>query len=487
MQTLSTFLIVKNEEKFIASCLNSIKDISDEIVIVDTGSTDNTLELIKQFNVKLYHYKWNHNFSDARNFALKHCSKDLILYIDADEKLTENSRKIIKQIKLNNTPNKIGYLCKVKSISLITHKATNQMSYPRLFNNSNEIAFRGAIHEQILESLLDNNYIILNSDIEILHYGYDYSKEALLKKAKRNLEILLNNPEINWYYCFQLAQTYSILGNNDEAFIYMNKALDFEDIPNDYKSHIARYIADYYLNENNLKKALEFIKIGLLANPAQPLLNLVAANYYYKIGNFKNFIKHIDIAYINNQQYLQEFCTATFEIFVEPEKIIYFALNGIYTYKNFDNLNFYLNELQKIDSRLSLIIKKIISQNVIDTNEQNYLIECLNEYNIDFLANILQNYNHLDIAETLLKIFLSKFNDNTFILNALSNIYITSNNLQEAKIFLEKSFSIDSKLSTALYLAATYIKLNDKNNYKKIFSFIKNNNNEIAKTLPQDI
>lgn len=487
MQTLTTFLIVKNEEHFISQCLESIQDISDEIVIVDTGSTDRTLEFIKNYNVKLYHYQWNNNFAEARNFALKQCTKDLILYIDADERLTDNSKNIINDIKNKQLQNKIAYLCKVRSVSNINNNATNQMSYPRLFSNNPNIYFKNAVHEQILESLLENSYVIINSDIVILHYGYDYSPEILLTKAKRNLDILLNNPQNNWYYYFQLAQTTSIIGNLDDAFVYMNKALEFDNIPDDYKSHIARYIADYYLSNNNLTEAYKFITIGFSANPAQPLLNLVAANYYQKLNDAVNFIKHIRIAYINNQQYIQNYCTASYEIFIEPEKIIYFSLNGLYNFKNLDEINFFLKELNSIDPIISNIIKKIISQTKLDITEQNYIAKNTNKHNIDFLTNILQNYSYLDIALNLLTKFTTQFPENVFILNALANVHINTNNYMIAKELLEKSFYIENKLSTALYLAAVYIKLNDKSNYKKIYSFIKNNNFEIAKSLPQEI
>ncbi|MBK7632424.1 MAG: glycosyltransferase family 2 protein [Ignavibacteriales bacterium] len=85
MPTLSLSMIVKNEERHLARCLSSVKDVVDEIVIVDTGSTDNTIEIAESFNAKIFHFDWVNDFSAARNFALTKCIGNWILYLDADE------------------------------------------------------------------------------------------------------------------------------------------------------------------------------------------------------------------------------------------------------------------------------------------------------------------------------------------------------------------------------------------------------------------
>src|SRR3990167_5438874 len=90
-QTLSLCMIVKNEEKYLEQCLNSVKDLVDEIIIVDTGSTDKTKEIWKKFDfahkIKFFDFKWIDDFSAARNESLKHAAKDWILVLDADEVL----------------------------------------------------------------------------------------------------------------------------------------------------------------------------------------------------------------------------------------------------------------------------------------------------------------------------------------------------------------------------------------------------------------
>ncbi|MBI2656740.1 glycosyltransferase family 2 protein, partial [Candidatus Woesearchaeota archaeon] len=102
--TISLCMIAKNEEKFLEQCLNSVKDIVDEIIIVDTGSTDKTKDIAKKFNAKVYDFKWIDDFSAARNESIKHAAKDWILVLDADEILDEEGRKAIREL-VNNKEN----------------------------------------------------------------------------------------------------------------------------------------------------------------------------------------------------------------------------------------------------------------------------------------------------------------------------------------------------------------------------------------------
>src|SRR3989344_3837469 len=98
MQTISLCMIARNEELYLEQCLNSVKDLADEIIIVDTGSTDKTKEIAKKFGAKVFDFKWVDDFSAARNESLKHAAKDWILVLDADETLDEKGKKAIKEL-----------------------------------------------------------------------------------------------------------------------------------------------------------------------------------------------------------------------------------------------------------------------------------------------------------------------------------------------------------------------------------------------------
>ncbi len=122
LPNLTLSMIVKDEEKNLRDCLESIKDFIDDIVIVDTGSVDNTINIAKEYGAKIFHFKWINDFSAARNFALSKCKGNWILYLDADERLNQDSIAELK--KIVSTRNKEAVFCLVKSISSNKHKPT---------------------------------------------------------------------------------------------------------------------------------------------------------------------------------------------------------------------------------------------------------------------------------------------------------------------------------------------------------------------------
>ncbi|MEE9430449.1 MAG: glycosyltransferase family 2 protein, partial [Melioribacteraceae bacterium] len=176
MPKVTLSMIVKNEEQYLRGCLESVKGIADEIVIVDTGSTDATLDIAKEFNAKIFHFEWIKDFSAARNFALSKSTGDWILYLDADERLEKKSKKeLFRKIKGNN---KLAINCIIKNLD-DRKKAPTLMKYVRLFKNNKSISFTGKAHEQIEASLAKSGYKLVGSSVEITHLGYNVDKEKL--------------------------------------------------------------------------------------------------------------------------------------------------------------------------------------------------------------------------------------------------------------------------------------------------------------------
>jgi glycosyltransferase involved in cell wall biosynthesis len=137
-KTLSVSMIVKNESGCIETCLNSIKG-ADEIIIVDTGSTDNTIEICKRHTKKVYFDQWDDNFSRARNVSLRKCTCDYILIIDADEVLIDPIAKIKHTINEYWFRSYVGLQIEVKT-------AAETFMSPRVLQNCKEIYYDGAIH-----------------------------------------------------------------------------------------------------------------------------------------------------------------------------------------------------------------------------------------------------------------------------------------------------------------------------------------------------
>ena len=126
MIEISLCMIVKNEEKVLGRCLDSIADLMDEIIIVDTGSTDRTKEIAKKYTEQVYDFQWNDDFSAARNFSFSKATKDYIYAADADEVLDEENREKFRQLKEAMLP----------EIEIVQMRYCNQLSHGTAYNLS---------------------------------------------------------------------------------------------------------------------------------------------------------------------------------------------------------------------------------------------------------------------------------------------------------------------------------------------------------------
>lgn len=177
MIKISLCMIVKNEEKNLARALTCLTPIMDELIIVDTGSTDNTKEIASQFTTKIYDYTWKQDFADARNYALSKATMDYIYVADADEVIDELNQQRFLQLKQVLLP----------EIDIVQMYYTNQLEYgttynfdkeyrPKLFKRVRTFQYIDPIHE-----VLSINPVIYDSEIEIIHKPHE-------SHAKRDFE-----------------------------------------------------------------------------------------------------------------------------------------------------------------------------------------------------------------------------------------------------------------------------------------------------------
>lgn len=255
---ITACLIVKNEAKYIRQCLRNLSNIVDEIIILDTGSTDNTIKIAKQFNVKIFFHKWNNNFADARNYCLKYATSDWILIIDADETID------LTNLKLNELNEKIGGI-KVNIKNYIDDKFEKFSShqYTRIFRNKPEFRFEGVIHEQISESILKCGYEIIESSVEITHYGYINTSNEKKLRNKNLLENVDLNEDFNK---LNYADTLFSLNEIEKAINLYIELIDSEFLSEYQNDHVKIRIGQVYLKQNrfsDVKKILDFESIDL--------------------------------------------------------------------------------------------------------------------------------------------------------------------------------------------------------------------------------
>ncbi len=236
----SACIITKNEEKNIERCLAALKNIGCEIVVADSGSTDNTVELARKFTDNVYFFEWENDFSKAKNFVASKASNDLIISVDADEVLTLGARAGENLGALVNS-DALG------RIALINHMGEGENdnfdNVSRAYDRR-RFEFKGAIHEQLVP-VKDVTVRFMDVDAKLEHFGYMLSGEELHAKCERNLLLLMNeertlrlklkadgeNKQIReaFNYClYQIARTYYIDKLYAKALEYLDELTGYD-------------------------------------------------------------------------------------------------------------------------------------------------------------------------------------------------------------------------------------------------------------------
>ncbi|MCR4925054.1 MAG: glycosyltransferase family 2 protein, partial [Clostridiales bacterium] len=184
MATISVCMIVKNEENCLAQCLDSLKTIADEIIIVDTGSTDRTKEIAKEYTDKIFDFEWVDDFSKARNFAFSKASMDYVYTADADEKLDEENIRRFENLKKALIDDvEVVNMTYVNRMEVNTVYNFEKELRPKLYKRIRTLTWVDPIHETIrLEP------IVFTSDIEIQHIAHGDHSQRDFKTLKKAFE-----------------------------------------------------------------------------------------------------------------------------------------------------------------------------------------------------------------------------------------------------------------------------------------------------------
>jgi glycosyltransferase involved in cell wall biosynthesis len=347
-------MIVKNEENSIARCLNSIHDLMDEIIIVDTGSVDRTKKIASQFTDKIYDYTWMYNFSSARNYSFKLATKQYIMWLDADDVLDKQNRKLLMKLKANLNPS----FNSVTMNYLVNRDTFDSPSFiikrNRLVKSSCEFKWKGSVHEYLevngpifysninihhLKNKTDDskrNLIIYEKQLEkgevfsprdLFYYANELRRHNELHKAITFYSLFVNHKE-GWkedkiVSCCRLADCYHVIGEEKKEKEILYKSFDF-DSP---RADICCRLGNLFYERNQVEKAIYWYEyaskltwekncMGFYHVPSWTWLpHLKLSICYYKIGDFKKAYKHNTIALnyspqhkgiINNQKLLKK-------------------------------------------------------------------------------------------------------------------------------------------------------------------------------------
>jgi glycosyltransferase involved in cell wall biosynthesis len=289
---LSACLIVKDEESCIERCLKSVRNHADEIVVVDTGSSDNTVKLSKKYADRIESFKWNDDFSAARNFSLECAKHDFVFVIDADETVKSWDEKAVAGFIEKNDKNSVGSVEIISMFDDDTAQKKNIFYANRLFNRR-YFRYSGTIHEQI-SNLTDDAINSTDVKIALSHSGYTSGEIARKNKIARNIGMLKKALEQNagdCYLLFQLGKSYEMDKNYAEALNVFKKAVDIAD--NFNLLYVRELVTEY---GNMLIKAGKFKEALVLEKYHQyydsnPDYNFVLAYTYMMNGMFSQSVE----------------------------------------------------------------------------------------------------------------------------------------------------------------------------------------------------
>lgn len=277
---LSLCMIVKNEEEFLADCLSSIKDLVDEIIILDTGSTDATSAIAKQHDAQVFPFTWTNDFSAARNAALAHAQGDWILVLDADEVLDTACHDTIRQCLEQSDV--WGYRVpifnyshdsRVPGWSSVTD-ATHARGFPgfiltrvvRLFRRRPEIRCRFSVHEGVEFSIEEHHGKLVQAPFVIHHYGAvrgtsstAFKQQIYFSMVQQDCERYPTHPKP----FYELGIGYLDLGEFDKAIAAFEQAVK----KNDHYLAPYHYLGEIAFRKGDLQKAKAFFEKSLSLHP----------------------------------------------------------------------------------------------------------------------------------------------------------------------------------------------------------------------------
>lgn len=234
MNRLSVCMIVKDEEQLLPRCLASIKGLADEIIVVDTGSTDRTKDIAAEYGARLFDFKWTNNFAEARNESLRHATGKWILVLDADEYLSEPD--YTEWDMFLNTEEPQAHIAYTLPVINFTGAGNSQefttAPVTRLFPNYMGIQFEGPIHEQLTRGGSGQVYHKKLS-LYICHTGYQASVVTRKNKHERNMsifnEMMKKQEEMTPYDWFTLGNQHRYAREVKEALYSYKKAMEIDD------------------------------------------------------------------------------------------------------------------------------------------------------------------------------------------------------------------------------------------------------------------
>ncbi|HBT40360.1 MAG: glycosyltransferase family 2 protein [Pseudothermotoga sp.] len=306
-------MIVKDEEHNIRRALDSIKDVADEIIVVDTGSTDRTPQIVREYTDKLYFHPWKNDFSEARNNSLKYPTCEWVFIYDADEEVSEDFKKNIRSF-LESLPSDVNTVY-LPTLSYLDwdFKRTEVASTPRIFRNGT-VYYKNIVHNQAIYKPK-----VVNANFLIYHYGYIWTRKLKKQKYERTASLIRKHLEAckddteRLYYLVQLYKTEKTGGTacraNEVGWQALQLLKRLTSIPAIGLEFLYLFSVDL-LNAglNDLAEQLSKIAIQAVPEYPDPYLSLIHVSFKRKdwrslLKHYNDFKKAVEHASVNIEKF----------------------------------------------------------------------------------------------------------------------------------------------------------------------------------------
>ncbi|NRD79495.1 glycosyltransferase [Bacillus sp. BRMEA1] len=289
MSSISLCMIVKNEEQFLENCLNSVKDVVSEMIIVDTGSEDRTIEIAKKYGATIVETEWKNDFASARNLGIEQARGEWILFLDADEEINKDS---IPELKMwAEYQDADAYFLRVYNHFGEKGKEASVNPTIRMFRNRKEHYFIGPIHEQIAESIQlanpDARFVMTNVCID--HYGYSPSIRSKKNKTARNIKLLekeLEKNPNNAFHLYNIGIEYLQLLDFEKALEAFRKSRSLVSPKINYTHLLYKCEARCLAALNRVQEAIDCCDSGIHLYPDYTDLHHYKGSFYMVLGDF---------------------------------------------------------------------------------------------------------------------------------------------------------------------------------------------------------
>jgi tetratricopeptide (TPR) repeat protein len=283
---LSVCMIVRDEKENLPGALASVSRVADEVVVVDTGSTDGTPDLAASLGARVLERPWRHDFSEARNQALEAATGEWVLCLDADEEVDPGSEaELLKALEGEAD----AYYLRIRSAVDSAAGRVFVNFVPRLFRRLDGVCFEGAVHEQVYPSLERIGARIETTDVTLIHSGYALEPGSLRAKSRRNADILLRMVEKNpddGLSLFHLGEAFSMMDDHREAVEWYRKAQESGGLPEVARPALFQNLGASLIKVGRPEEALRNVRRALEIDPEHLTAHLVAASALYSMGKY---------------------------------------------------------------------------------------------------------------------------------------------------------------------------------------------------------